>query len=245
MVTRPAQRNLNGFEYDLPTGVAEGNVEMFEDVFAAHKTEADPQARGKADDAFEFNGADFDKQTVNVNRYLTSVANSYQRLNSPSQLDAEAVRVFFAKNRETCPGIDESPYLTPSVFSFDRECDDGRWIFSVQKAVLKNYSAQTKSSGLGTRRPLGMTPGCLRRASISRAAGSKPTKSSPPATMAYFPAYLSTSILKWRRIHSSSFIFFAFFRPFFFIGSSLLLKDTPFIAIRRADFTTAVNRLST
>ena len=84
---------------------------------------------------------------------------------------------------------------------------EGHALAGVAKGHVERegYSAHVKSSGREIRRPVGMTPGCLRRAVSSSCLASYPTNNSPSATTAYWPAYVSTSSSKCRRIHSSSF----------------------------------------
>src|SRR3989338_1002658 len=81
--------------------------------------------------------------------------------------------------------------------------DDRTWRPAVE-AIGEGYNAHVKSSGRGTRRTEGMTRGCLLRAWRSSWTGSYPTKSSPLATTAYWPGYLSTSSSRWVRTHAAS-----------------------------------------
>ena len=207
---RGMNEELNGLEDHFFSGVTERHVETFKKIFSPDQAESNPETRRKTQDSFEFDGTDFDWQAMDVGWNLTSVANSYQNFVSVSQINSKTDGILSAENTEASAGIDKTPYITPPVSASDLDGDDGSGKLSVQEAVFENYRAQTKSSGLGMRRPVGMTPGCLRLASCSKRAGSKPMNSSPSATIAYFPAYLSTNILKCLRTHSWSSIFLPF-----------------------------------
>lgn len=202
------------FEGDCFSGIAEGDVETIKNAFSSDQIKADAETRGKADSCLKFDIAYFDGQMISENGNLTAVANRDCGLESFLKIvDTESFCVLKTKDTKTCSRIYITPHVVPAVGSFDLNWDDGRWKLAMQKRVFENYRAQLKSSGLGMGKPVGMTPGCLRLASLCKRAASLPTNNSPSATTAYFPAYLSTSSLKCLRTHSwsSIFLFFALF----------------------------------
>ncbi len=185
--------------------IAEGNIKVLKEVLASDEVEAYPEAWREADGSLKLKRSDLDGQAVHIDRDLASVTHCHHGLDrSAAQRETQALGVGLAKDTETCSGVDIAPHLTPSKGSLDLNGYKRGREFSVKEAVLEGYRAQLKSSGLGMGRPVGVVSGCLRRASLSRRAASVPTKSSPSATTAYFPGYLSTSLLKWRRTHSRS-----------------------------------------
>ena len=206
--------------------LAEGDVEAIKNIFSSNEVETNPEARRKADRGFEFVGADFYGKVMEINRNLASVTDGDASFRCLGEINSKPLSIRRTENTKTCTGINVTPDLTPAKGSFDLDGDDGSWKFTVKEAVLEGYSAQLKSSGRGIGRPVGMIPGCFRRASFSSRAASVPTNNSPSATMAYWPAYRSTSLLKFFRTHSRSSIFFVFFTFLRFIRSRSNSNDT-------------------
>lgn len=93
--------------------------------------------------------------------------------------------------------------LHPALWPTERHRDNGTRPAFVGE-VGEAYRAHVKSSGRGIGKLVGMTPGCFRLAAAWSALASSPTKSSPAATTAYFPGYVSTKPSKCSRIQAWS-----------------------------------------
>ena len=213
-------------EKNQPLRFTEGDIEALKDISSPNEIEADSEAWRESDEGSELDGTDFHGKAMEINGNLASVADGGVGFSCLREIDSQPLGIRRTENTETCSGVNVTPDLTPANGAFDLEGDDGSWKFSVEKAVLKAYNAQLKSSGRGIGRPVGMTPGCFRRASFSRRAASVPTNNSPSATTAYWPAYRSTSSLKCLRTHSRSSIFFVLLPFLRFIGSRSNSKNT-------------------
>lgn len=215
----------DGTEENQPLRLAEGHVEAFKDVFSSDEIETYAEAGRKANGGAEFDRPQLDGQAADINRNLAAVSYRDQHIGLACEADAETFRIHGSEETQTRTGVDVAPVLTPSSLSFDVKRNDRSGKFPAEESVLKSYRAQLKSSGLGIGRPVGITPGCFRRASLSKGTRSIPTNNSPSATTAYWPAYLSTSSLKCRRTHSRSSIFFVRLPFFVFITWPLFLKS--------------------
>ncbi len=183
--------------------VAEGDVEVREKILATQEIKTDLQLRREADGCGDNVRANLHEQVMNINGNQSSIANGHGHLLSLAVIDAQAGRFVQRENRNEGSRIDVRFGINPSERALKTDRKNGTRDASIA-LVGKGYSAHTKSCGRGTGNPVGMTCGCLDRAKAKSLPALRPTNNSPAATTAYWPAYLSTSFSKCRRIHSSS-----------------------------------------
>ncbi len=183
--------------------VAEGDVEMGEDILTAQQIKPDAKARGEANCGVETPLSNLNSQSVQVDRDPTSTAYGDKPFLAGLVPEPNAFRVSHCEDRHERPRIDVRLTPFPAARTADAKQNDRTWQ-TVVRLIGEGYRAHWKSSGRGTGMPMGVIPGCFRRALASTRRTSSTGKTSPPATMTYRPPYLSTSSSKCRRIHSSS-----------------------------------------
>lgn len=186
------------------TGIAERHVETSEKISATKQVKPGTQPRRKSDVSLEFHWSDSHWEAVSINWNRTAVTDNRVAQKSILQVQPQQPGFALSEDRDRSPGVDIHPDFLPAAWAAQSEGDE-RARDIAKDAIAKRYRAHVKSWGLGTRNTEGMTRGCFLQASISRGTGSYPTNNSPSATTAYWPAYLSTSSSKCRRIHASSF----------------------------------------
>ena len=193
----------DGLEGDALAGVAKRHVEARENILSAEQVESDTQARREADGRCQLDGSDANRQPVDIDRDRAAIAHyRISQLPSP-EVKSQQSGFALGEDRDRSARVYIHPDFFPTTGTMQVQRDDGTWN-PTKDAVPEGYRAHVKSSGRGTRRTEGITPGCFLCASVSSWTGSYPTNSSPSATTAYFPAYLSTSSSKCARIHAAS-----------------------------------------
>ena len=196
-------RLADGREGNAFAAIAECHIKMSENVLTPQQIETNTETWGESQAHAQFNGADSYGNVMDIDWNQTPIAN--HRIGQLAVFDAESQHASFpfSQNGHECAGIDIDPDFFPTTGTVQLHGDDGAWE-ATKKTVGESYSAHVKSSGRGTRRTEGMSPGCFLCARSSSGTGSYPENSSPPATTTYWPAYLSTSSSKCRWIHSLS-----------------------------------------
>ena len=193
----------NGLEGDALTGVAKCHVEAGEDVLPAQEIKADAKPWRGPYVSNQSTRPDTDRQSMDIDRDRAAIAHDrISQLPSP-EVKSQQSGFALGEDRDRSARVYIHPDFFPTTGTMHVQRDDGTWN-PTKDAVPEGYRAHVKSSGRGTRRTEGITPGCFLCASVSSWTGSYPTNSSPSATTAYFPAYLSTSSSKCARIHAAS-----------------------------------------
>lgn len=151
---------LDGCKGEGAARVAEGHVEACEDVLAAQQVETDAQPGGKPDAGVPFDRPDAEWQAVDVDRDQTPITDDRIGQLAGFQVKAQRSSFSIGENRHERPGVDIHPNRFPPLRAAHMQRDNGTRVSTVE-AVRDGYSAHVKSSGRGTRRTEGMTPGCL------------------------------------------------------------------------------------
>ncbi len=179
---------------------------MREDILTAQEVKAHAESGREANCRTAHHRANPDRQAMNVDGDQPTVTDRDERLFSLAVIKSKPCGFIDGEDRHEGAGVHVGFRPNQSVGSLQANADNRAGKASVGEVWKADHrkSAHTKSWGRGMGRPVGIIAGCLRRASANKALASRPTNNSPPATTAYWPAYLSTNSSKCQRIHSSS-----------------------------------------
>jgi hypothetical protein len=190
-------------ENDMAPSVAECHVKARKNILPSKEIKSDAKTRRKTDVGMQSNRSNLDGKTMDIHGNQAAVSNGHKDFFSLEVVQPQSRGVIQSEDREKSAGIDIGLGPDPACRAFHSQRYDGARNATIV-FVREYYRAHRKSCGRGTGNPVGIVPGCFRRASSKRRPALFPMNNSPAATTAYWPAYLSTSSSKCRRIHSSS-----------------------------------------
>ena len=181
-----------GRENQFPSAVAERDVKTVEDGSSTEEIKGDTQFEGKSDRGQEFEVADSDRQSSQVNWNQSAVAYGDHHFLPLGEVISKNLSIRTSNNREGRTRIHVRKQRPPGLWKVDLKWDDRHEVSAVPD-VRKAYRAHAKSSGRGMVKQVRSAFGCLERACLATSRGSVPTKSSPSTMTAYCPGYLSIS----------------------------------------------------
>jgi len=209
--------------------ITEGYIEPLKYILAPQEVKPYAQAGRESYSSFKRHTRNFCRESMKIYRNGTSIANSNHEFLTGYIVDTKPMCFIYRKYTEARSRIDIGHRFFPSQWSFEFQRDNGKRMLAVQGNIGKGQRAHWKSSRLGMGSPVSFAPGCFLIASSSRTTGSCPIKTSPLATMAYFPTCLSTNSPRWRRIHSALLILLDFFLGLVIMFTSITMISSCFI----------------